>query len=219
MQAVTPVQTASPAAPLSWWTRISYGLGDTACNVVMGITTAVLTLFYTDYAGVSVAVVGLAMLISRVFDGTSDVIMGVIVNKTKSKWGKARPWVLWMAVPYALCTISMFCIPQSTETVQFWYIFVTYNLCTTVCYTAINVPYGTLSTLMTRSSHERDMLSVIRMALSPFGKIIAVTFTLPDRQAVRRRSGGVDQGDEYLVHHRGRSADHLLCQLQGNRAF
>lgn len=179
MQAATPVQAASPAAPLSWWTRISYGLGDTACNVVMGITTAVLTLFYTDYAGVSVAVVGLAMLISRVFDGTSDVIMGVIVNKTKSKWGKARPWVLWMAVPYALCTISMFCIPQSTETVQFWYIFITYNLCTTVCYTAINVPYGTLSTLMTRSSHERDMLSVIRMALSPFGKIIAVTFTLP----------------------------------------
>ena len=179
MQTTTSVQTASPAAPLSWWTRISYGLGDTACNVVMGITTAVLTLFYTDYAGVSVAVVGLAMLISRVFDGTSDVIMGVIVNKTKSKWGKARPWVLWMAVPYALCTISMFCIPQSTETVQFWYIFVTYNLCTTVCYTAINVPYGTLSTLMTRSSHERDMLSVIRMALSPFGKIIAVTFPLP----------------------------------------
>lgn len=179
MQAATSVQTASTAAPLSCWTRISYGLGDTACNVVMGITTAVLTLFYTDYAGVSVAVVGLAMLISRVFDGTSDVIMGVIVNKTKSKWGKARPWVLWMAVPYALCTISMFCIPQSTETVQFWYIFVTYNLCTTVCYTAINVPYGTLSTLMTRSSHERDMLSVIRMALSPFGKIIAVTFTLP----------------------------------------
>lgn len=167
------------SAPITWGTRISYGLGDTACNVVMGITTAVLTLFYTDYAGVSVAVVGLAMLISRVFDGTSDVIMGVIVNKTRSKWGKARPWVLWMSVPYALCTISMFCIPQSNETVQFWYIFITYNLCTTVCYTAINVPYGTLSTLMTRSSHERDMLSVIRMALSPFGKIIAVTFTLP----------------------------------------
>ena len=73
----------------------------------------------------------------------------------------------------------MFCVPQSSATVQFWYIFVTYNLCTTVCYTAINVPYGTLSTLMTRSSHERDLLSVVRMALSPIGKIIAVTFTLP----------------------------------------
>ena len=73
----------------------------------------------------------------------------------------------------------MFCVPQSSETIQFWYIFVTYNLCTTVCYTAINVPYGTLSTMMTRSSHERDLLSVVRMALSPVGKIIAVTFTMP----------------------------------------
>lgn len=73
----------------------------------------------------------------------------------------------------------MFCVPHSSTTRQFWYIFVTYNLCTTVCYTAINVPYGTLSTMMTRSSHERDLLSVVRMALSPIGKIIAVTFTMP----------------------------------------
>lgn len=164
---------------ITWGTRISYGVGDTACNIVFGMVTALLTLFYTDYAGVPVATVGLAMLVSRVFDGTSDVIMGIIVNHTKSKWGKARPWILWMAVPYAVCAVSMFCVPQSNSTVQFWYIFVTYNLCTTVCYTAINVPYGTLSTLMTRSSHERDLLSVVRMALSPIGKIISVTFTLP----------------------------------------
>ena len=177
MQNTATVNTSDPK--ITWGTRVSYGLGDTACNIVMGITTAVLTLFYTDYAGVNVAIVGVVMLISRIFDGSSDVIMGIIVNHTKSKWGKARPWIIWMAIPYALCTISLFCIPQSSDTVQFWYIFVTYNLTTTVCYTAINVPYGTLSTLMTRSSHERDLLSVIRMGLSPFGKIIAVTFTLP----------------------------------------
>lgn len=159
--------------------RISYGVGDTACNVVFGMITALLTLFYTDYAGVSVLTVGTVMLISRVFDGSSDVIMGIIVNHTKSRWGKARPWILWMSVPYAICAVAMFCVPQSNESIQFWYIFVTYNLCTTVCYTAINVPYGTLSTMMTRSSHERDLLSVYRMALSPIGKIIAVTFTLP----------------------------------------
>ena len=170
--------------PLSWGTRISYGLGDTSCNIVMGITTAMLTLFYTDYAGVPVATVGLVMLLSRIFDGTSDVIMGVIVGKTKSKWGKARPWILWMAVPYAICTLSLFFVPQTDATIQFWYIFVTYNLTTTVCYTAINVPYGTLSTYMTRSSKERDLLSVIRMGLSPIGKIIAVTFTLPIVKAV-----------------------------------
>lgn len=172
------VQTKDPN--ITWGTRIAYGVGDTACNVVFGMITALLTLFYTDYAGVSVATVGMVMLLSRVFDGSSDVIMGIIVNHTKSKWGKARPWILWMAVPYAVCAVAMFCVPsKSSEFVQFWYIFVTYNLCTTVCYTAINVPYGTLSTMMTRSSHERDLLSVVRMALSPIGKIIAVTFTLP----------------------------------------
>ena len=167
-------------ASLGWGTRVAYGLGDTACNVVFGMITALLTLFYTDYCGISVVTVGMVMLISRIFDGSSDVIMGIIVGKTKSKWGKARPWILWMSVPYVLCAVAMFCVPHtSSTTIQFWYIFVTYNLCTTVCYTAINVPYGTLSTMMTRSSHERDLLSIVRMALSPVGKIIAVTFTMP----------------------------------------
>lgn len=167
-------------ASLGWGTRVAYGLGDTACNVVFGMITALLTLFYTDYCGISVVTVGMVMLISRIFDGSSDVIMGIIVNKTKSKWGKARPWILWMSVPYVLCAVAMFCVPHTSSTaIQFWYIFVTYNLCTTVCYTAINVPYGTLSTMMTRSSHERDLLSIVRMALSPVGKIIAVTFTMP----------------------------------------
>lgn len=123
--------------------------------------------------------VGMVMLVSRVFDGSSDVIMGILVNKTKSKWGKARPYILWMAVPYAISAVLLFCIPHTKPMIQAIYMFVTYNLATTVLYTAINVPYGTLSTLMTRSSHERDMLSIFRMAMSPFGKIIAVTFTLP----------------------------------------
>ncbi len=166
--------------PLSWFTRIAYGCGDTACNIVMaGMVNSLLTLFYTDYAGVPIATVGLVLLISRFFDGTSDVIMGVIVEKTKSRFGKARPWILWMSVPYVICSVSLFMIPQTSETLQFWYIFVTYNLLATVCYTAINVPYGTLSAMMSRSSHERDMLSVVRMSLAPVGRLIAVTLSLP----------------------------------------
>lgn len=164
---------------LSTFTRISYGFGDTACNIVFGMISTLLTLFYTDYAGISVATVGLVMLISRIFDGTSDVIMGFIVNRTKSKWGKARPWILWMSIPYCISAIALFAVPQSNEMLQFWYIFITYNLCTTVFYTAINVPYGTLSTMMTRSSHERDLLSIFRMSMAPVGRIIAVTFTMP----------------------------------------
>lgn len=172
--------TTKSDGPLSWWTRIAYGCGDTACNIVMaGMVNSLLTLFYTDYAGVSIATVGLVFLISRFFDGTSDVIMGILVEKTHSRWGKARPWILWMSIPYVICSIALFTVPQTSNTLQFWYLFVTYNLLGTVCYTAINVPYGTLSTMMTRSSHERDMLSIVRMSLAPVGRLIAVTLSLP----------------------------------------
>ena len=164
---------------LSWPVRLSYAGGDVACNVVFGMVGTLLTLFYTDYVGINPATVGLIMLLSRVFDGVSDMVMGIIVEKTNSKWGKSRPWILWMSVPYALSAILLFTVPHTMGMVQAIYIFVTYNFCTTVCYTAINLPYGSLSAMMTRVSAERDMLSVVRMGLSPLGKIVAVTFTTP----------------------------------------
>lgn len=164
---------------LPWKTRFAYGCGDTACNVVFGMISTVLTLFYTDYVGVSAATVGMVMLLSRLFDGFSDVVMGFIVEKTKSRWGKSRPWILWMSIPYAVSAVLLFTVPHTTQMVQFLYMFVTYNLCTTICYTAINLPYGSLSAMMTRVSSERDMLSIVRMGMSPFGRILAVTCTLP----------------------------------------
>lgn len=164
---------------IGWGTRLAYGCGDTACNVVFGMISTLLTLFYTDYVGISAATVGMVMLLSRMFDGVSDAVMGIIVEKTHSRWGKARPWILWMSVPYAVCAVLLFTVPQTTETLQFLYMFVTYNLVTTVCYTAINLPYSSLSAMMTRSSKERDMLSIVRMGLSPFGRILAVTCTMP----------------------------------------
>ncbi|MCH4166918.1 MAG: MFS transporter [Megasphaera sp.] len=164
--------------PLSWGTRVCYGLGDTAQNVVWG-AMGILTFFYTDYAGVDPAIVGLVMLISRCFDGFSDVIMGFIVEKTNSKWGKSRPWILWMSLPFALSIVLIYTVPQTTPLLQFAYIFVTYNFCTTICYTALNLPYGSLSAMMTRVSKERDMLSITRMCLSPWGRILSVAATLP----------------------------------------
>lgn len=164
---------------LTWGTRVAYAGGDVACNVIFGMIGTLLTLFYTDYVGISPAVVGMVMLLSRLFDGVSDLVMGVIVENTKSRWGKFRPWILWMSVPYALSAVLLFSVPHTTGMVQAVYIFVTYNFCTTLCYTALNLPYGSLSAMMTRASSERDMLSVVRMGLSPIGRIMAVTFTLP----------------------------------------
>lgn len=182
---------------IPWRTRFAYGCGDTACNVVFGMISTLLTLFYTDYVGISAASVGLVMLLSRCFDGVSDAIMGVIVEKTNSKWGKSRPWILWMSVPYAVSAVLLFTVPHTTEFLQILYMFVTYNFCTTICYTAINLPYSSLSAMMTRESSERDMLSIVRMGLSPFGRILAVTCTMPvvklfgDDQAAWAKTMGV----------------------------
>lgn len=164
---------------IKWSTRVAYGCGDTACNIVFGMISTLLTLFYTDYVGINAATIGLIMLISRMFDGVSDAVMGLIVERTKSKWGKSRPWILWMSVPFAVSAVLLFAVPHTTAMVQAIYIFVTYNLINTVCYTAINLPYSSLSAMMTRISSERDMLSVVRMGLSPFGRILAVTCTMP----------------------------------------
>lgn len=95
-EAVLPTRPVSENGKINILTRLAYGGGDVACNVVYGMIATLLTLFYTDYAGVSVATVGLVMLISRFFDGGSDVVMGFIVDRTHSKWGQSRPWILWM---------------------------------------------------------------------------------------------------------------------------
>ena len=171
-------QTQAAGGRLPWMTRIAYGLGDTAQNVVWG-AMGILPFFYTDYAGIDPAMVGMVMLLSRCFDGVSDVIMGFIVEKTNSKWGKSRPWILWMSVPFAVSIVLIYTVPQGSSAMQFAYLFVTYNLCTTVCYTALNLPYGSLSAMMTRASKERDMLSITRMCLSPWGRILSVSATLP----------------------------------------
>ena len=89
---------------------------------------SILTFFYTDYAGIDPAMVGLVFLISRCFDGFSDVIMGFIVERTNSKWGKSRPWILWTSVPFALSIVLIYTVPQGSSALQFAYLFVTYRL-------------------------------------------------------------------------------------------
>lgn len=162
---------------LSWITRIAYGLGDTAQNIVWG-AMSIITLFYTDYVGVDPAIIGIIMLASRIFDGLADVIMGILVERTNSKWGKSRPWILWSSIPFAISIILIYTVPNTNNMLEYVYIFLTYEFCM-LTYTALNLPYGSLSAMMTRISKERDMLSITRMALSPIGKILAVSVTLP----------------------------------------
>lgn len=160
--------------------RFTYGCGDFGCNIIYTAMSAFLLFYYTDYAGVSAMAVGTIMMISRVFDGISDIIMGVIVDRTHSRFGKARPWILRMCIPFAISGVLMFSVPASwSSTPKLVYVFITYNLVSTVIYTAINVPYSALNALMTQDPYERSVLSIFRNLLATAGTLTINTFTLP----------------------------------------
>lgn len=125
----TVQSNASTNVKTSIFEKISYGMGDVACNVVFALTSGLITYFYTNVMSVSAAMVGMIMLISRIFDGISDVAIGLIMDKVHSKHGRGRAWVLWMALPYGISAVALFCLPaNATAAVQAIYIFITYNL-------------------------------------------------------------------------------------------
>ena len=160
--------------------KVAYGMGDVACNVVFAITSSLLVYFYTNVAGVSAALVGTILLASRIFDGVSDLMMAQITDKVNSPLGKYRSWVLWMAIPYAVSAVLLVCVPGGSSTaVQAAYIFITYNLCTTVCYTALNLPYSSLAPTMTNDDQDLAKLNLFRMSMSPIGNLIITALTLP----------------------------------------
>ncbi len=160
--------------------KFAYGCGDLGCNIIYSAMSAFLLFYYTDYAGISAAAVGTIMLISRLLDGFSDLVMGVIVDRTKSKYGKARPWILRMSIPFAIAAVLLFSVPSSLgTTAKLVYVFITYNLVSTVIYTAINVPYATLNSLITQDQYERGVLSIFRMVLATCGSLLINGLTLP----------------------------------------
>lgn len=166
--------------PALLFERFCYGCGDFGCNIIYTAMSAFLLFYYTDYAGVNAAAVGTIMLISRVFDGISDIVMGMIVDRTKSKHGKARVWILRMCIPFALAGILLFSVPASLgSTAKLVYVFITYNLVSTVVYTAINVPYSSLNALMTQNPYERSVLSIFRNLLATAGTLTINMVTLP----------------------------------------
>ena len=125
--------------------KIAYGLGDAGCNFVWTTVGMFLTLYYTDSVGIAAGVVGTIMMLTRLLDGVSDLVMGTIVDHTHTRWGKARPWVGLMAPFMGLGLIFLFNVPTSlSDTGKIAYASVTYVLLAVVIYTACNLSYGTL---------------------------------------------------------------------------
>lgn len=172
-------KTENPDAKLSFLERVAYGIGDYAGNLVYSSISAFLLVYYISVLGVDAGVAASIMAVSKIFDGVSDLIMGRIVDRTKSKWGKARPWILRMCIPLAVCTVLMFSVPASLAgSAQVAYMFLTYNLVSTVFYTGLNVPYASLQGLMTTNQYERGLLGNFRMLLATFGTMTVNTIVL-----------------------------------------
>ncbi|MBW8351371.1 MFS transporter [Bacillus sp. IITD106] len=158
--------------------KISYSFGDLASNFVWGMTTSYLLFFYTDIFGITAAAVGTLFLITRIFDALNDPVMGIIIDKTKSKHGKARPYLLYLPIPFAILSVLTFITPGFSDSGKLVYAYVTYLLLGMI-YTAINIPYGALMSMMTRDSNEKSQLGSFRMMGLAAGSILVSALTLP----------------------------------------
>ncbi len=152
----------SKLSKLSLKEKIGYALGDGAANIAWRGVSTFLFIYYTDVFGLSPAIVGVLFLVARFSDGISDILMGVIGDRTKSKYGKFRPWILWTAIPLGVVLSLLFTAPDLSSSGKIVYVYVTYILFTLI-YTANNIPYGALMAVMTGDDKERTSLGSFRM--------------------------------------------------------
>lgn len=160
--------------------KVSYGFGDCAANVYVAMAGTFLTAFYTDTVGIGVAAIGTMMLLARIFDGVTDLVMGAIVDKTKSKYGKARPWVLWSAPFMCIGLILLFTVPGSLSVGgKLAYAYVTYIFMNCIVYTANNLPYNALLSRMTLNVQDRASTASIRFIMTQITTLIINAITMP----------------------------------------
>lgn len=158
--------------------RFAFGLGDYGTNLAYTMMVTFLAYYYTDIVGISAILVGSLMFFARVVDGVICVFVGIKIDKTDTRLGKARPWVLWTAVPFGLSAFLMATVPGIGDTGKIIYVCVTYLLAN-IFFTANNIAYGSLLALITRDVYQRGILSVFRKGLSTCGSLTVGVFTLP----------------------------------------
>ncbi|HPR57545.1 MAG TPA: MFS transporter [Bacteroidales bacterium] len=177
---------------LSLTEKIGYGLGDTASHFVWDMVGFWILIFYTDTYGISAAAAGTIMLIARIWDMISDPIMGIIADRTNTRKGKFRPYILWMALPYSVIAVLTFTTPDFGNTGKIIYAGTTYFLLMTV-FTAINLPYSSLGAVMTDDSYERAGLNSFRFIFAFTGQLIVTGTAL----YLARYFGGDNQAKGY----------------------
>ncbi|MFM7118407.1 MAG: MFS transporter, partial [Planctomycetota bacterium] len=168
----------SPAEEkLSVLEKVGYGLGDTASNLYWKLFEYFLLYFYTDVFGISSKAAGTMLLVTKIWDAMNDPMMGYIADRTRTTWGRFRPYLLWMSVPLAITGVLTFYVPDLSPNGKLAYSYVTYTL-VMMAYTAINIPYGALMGVITPNSLERTSVSTYRFVAAFIGGIVVQSFTL-----------------------------------------
>ena len=159
---------------LKWYNKIGYGSGDIAGNVVYAFLSTFVMIYLTDTAGLNAGIVGTLMMVSKIFDGITDIIFGSLIDKTKTKMGKARPWMLWPYIGCSLMLIAIFAVPlEWGDVAKYAYFFITYTLLNGVFFTANNIAYSALTALITRNGNERVQMGSIRFIFA-FGTSLLI---------------------------------------------
>ena len=173
---------------LKWYNKVGYGSGDIAGNVVYAFLSTFMMFYLTETIGMNIGIVGTLMAASKLFDGVTDIFFGSMIDKTHTKMGKARPWMIYGYIGCAVTLAAIFMVPESWgETAQYVYFFVAYTLLNAVFYTANNIAYASLTALITKNSSERVQLGSIRFIFA-FGTSLLIQYITID--AVNFFGGG-----------------------------
>ena len=164
---------------LKWYHKVGYGSGDVAGNCVYALLTAFMMIYLTDTVGLSMGIVSTLIAVSKIFDGVSDFFFGRMIDKTHTKMGKARPWMLWPYIGCSITLIACFAIPMSWgDTAQYIFFFIAYTLLNAVFFTANNIAYASLTALVTKNTSERVQLGSFRFIFAFATKIFIEAITI-----------------------------------------
>lgn len=168
----------SPSRPLPLSGRLSYAATDAAGQLVFCVISFYLLKFYTDVVGLSAATAGTILLIARLIDAVDAPVWGIVFDRTRSRWGKSRPWFLWLCVPFAVFGVLTFCAPDLDATAKALYSGTTYIICS-ILYTGINTPVTSILSALTPDPKERVVLTSFRMFGSKLGVLLVNATALP----------------------------------------
>jgi GPH family glycoside/pentoside/hexuronide:cation symporter len=170
--------------------KVGYGFGDMASSMFWKIFSYYLPFFYSNIFGLTLADAALLLLVTKIYDAVSDPLMGVVADRTRSRWGRYRPWLLWVALPFAVIGVLTFTTPEWSYGWKLVWAYGTYLLMMTA-YTAINVPYGAMLGVVTDDSREKTVFSSYRMFFAYGGSFLAVALFEP----LVKLLGGVASGE------------------------